>query len=78
MLAASAGATPVWQIFFSTLGGALAGFFLALLTTAIRERPRLTVTAPDPKERVYVVENKRPSGAWSYTVTPAGRHPKSC
>src|SRR4051794_26530579 len=60
--------TPLWQIFFSTLGGAMVGFFLALFATAIRERPNLRVRVTEPKERVYVSENKPASGKWSYTV----------
>jgi hypothetical protein len=63
------GSTPVWQVFFSTLGGTLVGFFLALVTTALRERANLRVRIQEPKERVYVVENKPASGRWSYVVT---------
>lgn len=61
--------TPAWQFFFSTLGGTLVGFFLALSATAYRERPKLEVTLREPKERVYVTANKRLSGRNSYTVT---------
>jgi hypothetical protein len=60
--------TPAWQLFFSTLGGTLVGFFLALSTTAYRERPKLKVALREPKERVYVTANKRPTGKNSYTV----------
>jgi hypothetical protein len=65
----TADATPLWQIFFSTLGGTTVGFALGLLATAYRERAQLAVRLQPPKERIYVTENQRPSGVWSYTVT---------
>jgi hypothetical protein len=59
---------PMWQFFVSTLGGTLVGFFLALATTAWRERANLDVRIRGSKERLFVTEKTPGSGNWTYIV----------
>ena len=60
--------TPLWQIALSSFGATIVGFLLLTASTAVRERPRLEVHAGGVSEYVFVTENRREHGNWSYTA----------